>query len=200
MNKNESKYFNTAVKMDKALLKLLEKKDFEYISIKEICKEAGVNRSTFYLHYENTNDLLKEASDYIIDNFLSYFSANRSKVIIDYQNSKLEDLLFITPEYLNPYLTYVKENQMIFKTCLKHLNSLNFNSMYNDMFQAIFNPLLGRFNFPENERGYILKFYLTGITAVVTEWINKECQDSIEDISKIIINCVVGKAKIYGEN
>lgn len=28
MNKNESKYFNTAVKMDKAFLSLLEKKDF----------------------------------------------------------------------------------------------------------------------------------------------------------------------------
>ena len=200
MNKNESKYFNTAVKMDKALLKLLEKKDFEYISIKEICKEAGVNRSTFYLHYENTNDLLKETSDYIIDNFLSYFSVKRSKIVIDYQNSKLEDLLFITPEYLNPYLTYVKENQRIFKTCLKHLNSLNFNTMYNDMFQGIFSPLLARFNLPEKERKYVLKFYLAGITAVVTEWLNNRCEDSIEDISKIIIQCVAGQAKIYDNN
>lgn len=200
MNKNESKYFNTAVKMDKALLKLLEKKDFEYITIKEICKEAGVNRSTFYLHYENINDLLKETSDYIIDNFLSYFSANRSKIAIDYQNSKLEDLLFITPEYLNPYLTYVKENQRIFKTCLKHLNSLNFNTMYNDMFQGIFSPLLARFSLPEKERKYVLKFYLTGIIAVVTEWLNNRCEDSIEDISKIIIQCVAGQAKIYDNN
>jgi AcrR family transcriptional regulator len=186
--------------MDKALLKLLEKKDFEYITIKEICKEADVNRSTFYLHYENTNDLLKETSDYIIDNFLSYFSVKRSKIAIDYQNSKLEDLLFITPEYLNPYLTYVKENQRIFKTCLKHLNSLNFNTMYNDMFQGIFSPLLARFNLPEKERKYVLKFYLTGIIAVVTEWLNNRCEDSIEDISKIIIQCVAGQAKIYDNN
>ena len=34
MNKNESKYFITAIKMDEALIKLLEKKDFEYITIK----------------------------------------------------------------------------------------------------------------------------------------------------------------------
>ena len=33
MNKNESKYFNTAVKMDRALIELLEKKNFEYITI-----------------------------------------------------------------------------------------------------------------------------------------------------------------------
>ena len=74
MNKNESKYFNTAVRMDKALLGLLEKKDFEYITIKEICAVAGVNRSTFYLHYENTSDLLKETTQYVTDTFLSYFS------------------------------------------------------------------------------------------------------------------------------
>ena len=37
MNKNESKYFNTAIKMDQAFLELLEKKDFSYITVKEIC-------------------------------------------------------------------------------------------------------------------------------------------------------------------
>ena len=81
MNKNESKYFNTAVKMDKALLELLEKKDFEYITIKEICALAEVNRSTFYLHYENTSDLLKETTQYITDSFLAipYLYKRKSK-------------------------------------------------------------------------------------------------------------------------
>ena len=73
MNKSESKYFNTAAKMDEALIALLEKKDFEYISVKEICEAADVNRSTFYLHYENTRDLLEESIRYMNDRFLSYF-------------------------------------------------------------------------------------------------------------------------------
>lgn len=60
MNKNESKYFNTSKRMNDALLLLLEKKDFEFINVKEICKVAKVNRSTFYLHYDNTKDLLDE--------------------------------------------------------------------------------------------------------------------------------------------
>ena len=37
MNKNGSKYFNTALFMNEALLSLLEKKDFEYITVKELC-------------------------------------------------------------------------------------------------------------------------------------------------------------------
>ena len=60
MNKSESKYFNTATKMDLALISLLKKKPFEYITVSEICETAGVNRSTFYLHYETVSDLLDE--------------------------------------------------------------------------------------------------------------------------------------------
>ena len=33
MNKSESKYFNTAIRFDQALLSLLEKKPFEYITM-----------------------------------------------------------------------------------------------------------------------------------------------------------------------
>ena len=51
MKNSESKYYTTALLMDEALLFLLEKKDYEFITIKEICEKAGVNRSTFYLHY-----------------------------------------------------------------------------------------------------------------------------------------------------
>ena len=68
MNKNESKYFNTALKMNDALISLLASKDFEYITIKDICEKAGVNRSTFYLHYSNTSDLLEEVIDRLNEN------------------------------------------------------------------------------------------------------------------------------------
>ena len=196
MNKNESKYFNTAVKMDKALIKLLEKKDFEYITIKEICENAGVNRSTFYLHYENTADLLKETTQYITDSFLTYFSVDTKSIAYQYNNCELKDLVFVTPEYLTPYLTYIKENQRIFKTSLKHIGPMNFDKVYNKMFEFIFNPVLERFSFPKSDREYVMKFYLTGITAIVMEWLKNDCRESIEEISRIIIQCVIGQNKV----
>ena len=73
MNKSESKYFNTAVRMDEALISLLARKDFAYITVREICETAGVNRSTFYLHYENTGDLLEEAVRYTEERFSAAF-------------------------------------------------------------------------------------------------------------------------------
>ena len=47
MNKSESKYFNTALCMDEALIALLEVKDLEYITVKEICEKAGYNLFLF---------------------------------------------------------------------------------------------------------------------------------------------------------
>src|ERR1700761_2285604 len=42
-----------------ALLRLLTRKEFDYISIQEISDEATLNRATFYLHYPDKNALLQ---------------------------------------------------------------------------------------------------------------------------------------------
>lgn len=77
MNKSESKFYNTALLMDQALIELLNKKEFEYITVKEICEKAGVNRSTFYLHYETINDLLSECIDNINKHFIEQLKFKR---------------------------------------------------------------------------------------------------------------------------
>lgn len=100
MDKNESKYFLTASLMDEALLLLLQKKDFEFITVKELCKKAGVNRSTFYLHYETMDDLLLET----VEKLNKDFSASLL------QREK-EDFNLITPKFLKPYLEFVKKNR-----------------------------------------------------------------------------------------
>ena len=107
MNKNESKYFNTALLMDEALLQLLEKKDFAFISVKEICQKAGVNRSTFYLHYENTNELLEETIERLNERFVSSFP----KDLIHTFKGKI----LTSKEFLTPYLIFVKENKRAYK-------------------------------------------------------------------------------------
>ena len=198
MNKNESKYFNTAVKMDEALITLLEKKDFEYITIKEICDTAGVNRSTFYLHYENTSDLLRETTRYIIDKHLAYYEIDKKRISLHFENCKHEELLFITDEYLMPYLTFIKDNQRLFNVSIKQFHSMHMDEVYDKMFEHIFSPILARFCVPNSERAYTMKFYLTGVFAIIMEWINKNCSDKMETVLKVIIDCVMGDRNVNG--
>ena len=198
MNKNESKYFNTAIKMDEALITLLEKKDFEYITIREICDTAGVNRSTFYLHYENTSDLLKETTRYILDKHFAYYSADTKGITERFSSCKLDELVFITGEYLAPYLTFIKDNQRIFKVAIRQFHSMGMDEVYGEMFEHIFSPILARFHVPEAERSYVMKFYLTGVFAVVMEWLDKNCSVDMDVIIKVITDCVMGERNING--
>ena len=93
MNKSESKYFHTALRMNEALISLLEKKDLEFITVKEICETAGVNRSTFYLHYETISDLMNETVEMVDKRFLSYFSQRERDALSEMNGADLKELV-----------------------------------------------------------------------------------------------------------
>ncbi len=190
MNKNESKYFSTALLFDEALIYLLEEKDIEYITVKEICNKAGVNRSTFYLHYESINDLLEETLSYINKNFMDCFNENSKEFIEKINSSSLEELKLIERKYLEPYLNFIKENKKIFKASFHNPTRMSVENKYIHLKKYILLPILERFNVPEKEKNYLLAFYVNGIIAIIKEWLDQDCKDSIEDIINIIIKYV----------
>lgn len=178
--------------MDEALIAILEEKTFEYISVREICEKAEVNRSTFYLHYENTCDLLTETVRYLIDGFLAYFPVELQKIHNGFASCDLPELNFITEEYLHPFLTYIKDHRRVFATMLSRADILGWNDVYQRMFCHIFNPILERFHYPAESRRYVMRFYIHGILAVVEEWLKEECTRPIREISGIICTCIFG--------
>lgn len=198
MNKSESKYFNTATKMDLALISLLKKKPFDYITVIDICKTAGVNRSTFYLHYETIGDLLEETTRFLLNDFLSYFSTDTKSIALNLKNCELNDLIFICDRYLSPYLTYIKDHKEVFGTALLHNKTLGLEDVYKRMFDNIFDPILERFNYPQNNRQYVMMYYLNGINAIVMEWLRNKCDKTIQEISEIISICIYGKNNTNG--
>ena len=191
MNKSESKYFNTATKMDLALISLLKKKPFEYITVSEICETASVNRSTFYLHYETISDLLDETTRYLLDDFRSYFPTDTIDLVCCDRN----ELVFVCDKYLTPYLTYIKNHKEVFGTAITHNKILKFEDVHKRLFDNIFNPILDRFHYPSNTRQYVMMYYLTGINAIVLEWLKNGCDKSIAEISEIISVCIYGLNK-----
>ena len=191
MNKSESKYFNTASKMDEAFLDLLSKKDFAYITVKEICDKAGVNRSTFYLHYETVSDLISESVEYINGKYLDYIKPDSQEIVNRLKDCPLDELYLITPEYLNPYLNYIKENKRMFHTATENAETLRLYETYNRMFDSVFTPILERFQVPLHDRQYVMAFYIHGLIAIITEWIKQGCIDSVEHIISVIGQCVM---------
>jgi AcrR family transcriptional regulator len=190
MNKSESKYFNTALRLDEALLALLEEKDLEYITVKEICNRAGVNRSTFYLHYETISDLVNETLEMINRRFLSYFPQREEEVLGDLGSREREKLVLVTREYLLPYLRFIRDNKKVYRAAFRNPGSVQAYARYGELKQHILGPILERFAIPAAHRPYYIAYYVEGIAAIIKEWLRQDCADEVEMIAGIIESCV----------
>ncbi len=190
MNKSESKYFNTALRMDEALIALLEEKELEYITVKEICRQAGVNRSTFYLHYETISDLVNETLEMINQRFLSYFPQQEEEVLGNMDSRERKDLVLVTREYLLPYLHFIRDNKKVYRAAFRNPSSMQAHTRYGELKQHILGPILERFEIPATHRPYYMAYYVEGIIAIVKEWLRQDCADEVEMIAGIIESCV----------
>lgn len=173
--------------MDEALLELLYRKEYEYITIKEICKKAEVNRSTFYLHYENMDDLLSECLTLKYDEFFSSFDLSNLKEIT---SARIEDLNFIKPEYLRPFLEFIRKNSILFRLSISRPKLMKIDIAINKIVKDCISPVLDRLNVNENSRKYIISYYLNGLSGIVNVWIKNDCKDDIEMMIQFIMNLV----------
>ena len=96
-----------------AFWKLYEKKEINKISIGELCRLAGYNRSTFYVYYKDIYDLLNKAVESIfmpikeeLLSSLDFMSMLENDIIeklfsnILQKNEKYIELLFLHQHYL----------------------------------------------------------------------------------------------------
>lgn len=190
MTRSESKYFSTAARMDAAFLELLEEKDFAYITVKEICARAGVNRSTFYLHYETIADLLAESAQHIIDEFLAYMPQDSAAHVRRLHDCPLEELFFMTPAYLTPYLTYIKEHRRVFRAAVEQASVLRMQDAYRELNRHVLTPILDRYQVPRADQTYLMRFFISGLMAIINEWVQDDCRDSVEHVIAVMQMCI----------
>ena len=176
--------------MDEAFLLLLEKKDFAYITVKEICATAGVNRSTFYLHYETMADLLSESVSHMNEQFLAHMKQDSEAFITKLKDCPLDELYLVTPEYLTPYLGYIEQHKQLFRTATENAAVLGMDKCYERMFRHVFMPILDRYGVPQQDRRYMIAFHIQGLMAIISEWLRNDCADPIAYVVELIQRCV----------
>ncbi|MGN1061764.1 MAG: TetR/AcrR family transcriptional regulator [Candidatus Scatosoma sp.] len=191
MNRSESKFKHTADKMDSALISLLENREFSQISIMDICQRAGVNRSTFYAHYDNTYDLLKETHRNLIANFMEECAFDSPVDISDMRILSKDDLNFITPKYLLPYLRYIKKHKRLCKIYADNARTFETNDTDDYLIENLFVPIYAKHGVTDKRLiSYMQKYFLKGIDAIINEWVRNDCEDDIMFICEIITFCV----------
>jgi AcrR family transcriptional regulator len=167
---------NQRIRLTRRLLKdslvsLMGTEPINRITVKSICENAGVNRSTFYLYYTDQFALLSELENELISDSLDHLK----KVNVDYDNV----------QYLREFLAYVKSHAGIFRILLCRQEGLSFQSAFvstslADMYSRHVLEL------PERISGYVYGFLIMGSLSVIAKWIEADFDIPCDELADIL--------------
>ena len=119
---------------------------------------------------------------------------NPNDFVTRLRDCPLDELCLLTPEYLTPYLNYIRDNQRLFRTGLENAATLRLKDSYAELCQHVLLPILERYGVPAQDHAYQIAFYIHGLMAIITEWLKNDCADSIEHIIAVMHSCVRWRA------
>lgn len=161
--KNNKRRRNSVEKIEKAFVELLQSRDMKEITVSDICKTTGLNRSTFYANYMDIYDLA--------DKF-------REKLERDFALIFLDDLQREQNGALKMF-RHIKENQIFYKTYFKLAYDEKHQVMVYDTDRA-------EKDFENKHIKYHIAFFRNGINAIIKMWLAGGCVETPEEMADII--------------
>lgn len=172
--------------LKETLLNFLEEKDISEISITEICREADINRGTFYRYYDDIYDLLKGIEQEFIDEIKNSDSIEKmqdetiytfTKNILNIfeNNKKLVKILFNTDRNIY-FIDEVLE--IAYEKCINHWGELSNNKDNKELENAVI-------------------FIFNGALGVINYWVKNNFDTSSDELAKYIENCCINGSRKY---
>ncbi|AYY66228.1 MULTISPECIES: TetR/AcrR family transcriptional regulator [Staphylococcus] len=158
-----------------ALKRLLKRKKFADISVKDICIEGNVSRGTFYLHYKDKYDLVYKYQIEIMKKIqpilesVNYLSLEEffAKAIHFWSNDAELLMLLISDNGSTDIQNQVK--RLIQQNAKKNIL-----------------PIINTNNYSEIEKHYLTIFLSNAIFGIIQEWINNGQKESPDELSAIL--------------
>jgi AcrR family transcriptional regulator len=160
-----------------ALVEIIERKNFENISVTEVVEKADVARSTFYRNFDNLHDVLQMAADQSFEGLYEY--------VIDYYENRMDKEGMVI-NFIKPFLEYWYEDSEVIELLIK---SRSFDLLLQTLAKTI-EKLLDLF---EPKKGVITEYknyYLAIRTSlaisILIEWIRNDKNIPPDDLAEIL--------------
>lgn len=162
--------------LQEGLLRLLEVKTLDKISVTELCRESGINRATFYNHYNSPQDLLtsietkmtaelrqiignpRNAAEIIChtEAVCNYFYENGRTILTLHRCHADDDI--------SEVLYTLNENFQLFRMNSRYTRTLDQNSLH-----------------------LVSVFFYTGCYHILLEWLNNDIQKTPREIAELMV-------------
>lgn len=148
---------------------LLEHQTIEQISVTQICSTAGINRSTFYAHYDNPRDIMDEIEQEVLTSYRECIAEIAQK-----DQSRIVCLL-----------RFVKEKARIFKVLL---GSSHESAFYGKLIAGTLSELEQLKSIVRERRyvPYLYDYLLNGSAAVLLDWIDDGFELSEKELAEVL--------------
>src|SRR5574344_224665 len=165
-----------------SMLHFLQTESADKVTVKELCDQAELNRTTFYLHYTSPEDILLEMETELIQNAQMYL------------NELKDDAKTIS--LLEKFLSYIKDNRSTFDALLFKPGRDSFRQQF---FEKVFPYLLPKFEtkIDKSIRTYVNSYLTSGVFAVVYTWSLNEYVLSVDKVADMVYTLSKAAMKPY---
>lgn len=182
MNKNDLRVKKTKNALYNTLMELMKAKSFEEIKVSDICNAALINRSTFYAHYNDKYELLKDAIDNLKNSLIEELNKN-----VKTSNTKEYYL-----EMISILLNHIEEKRSIYQQIM--LNNRN-SIMVDILYDVLDHDITSKIKKAKSEKipgEIIAKFYIGAVFNVCLIFLKNEKkyskQEILEYLNRLIPN------------
>ena len=174
-----------------SFIELAKKYGYQKITIKDLCDKAMINRNTFYLHYQNKDDLVREMINSTInkykDSFLpltAQFYFNVSTKDLDSFSKNIETLLHLLYEDIDLYRIILNDDFL--------------TGYFRSVEQSYEKNIIGFLNIRTDKAKLIFRYTMSGCAGILTDWMVKNTLP-IPETAMVIAKLVLENIRYFNE-
>ena len=180
-HRNNRRSEATKNKIKQTLVDMLHTQDINKITVQALCEKAGINRSTFYNHYESPLAVLSNIEYEFVTKLEPYLSKD---ICTDSGITNLTNMI-------SRILECIQENQNIcFLLREPGLQNIFKRNVFRDIFKAslMMHPVFEKY--AGDMLPYAQSFILYGCGHVIDLWLNEGCKESPQEIAGILADFI----------
>ena len=177
MNTRDLRVIRTRKMLHQALLNMMEQKDYNRISIREITDSAMVNRNTFYLHYPDKDALRDDVIEVHLQQIRSIFSAQHSSSELERQS-------------VDKILNTIQNDISFYRLMVKGGLETELSSKMTAIFQSWISEGIMRdqLHYVRKIKSFdlMVEYTIRGVMGVIMMWIKSDGYYTIQEVKNLI--------------
>lgn len=180
--KEDRRVRRTKKLLTQALTQLLQEKQINEITVKELTDLADMNRGTFYLYYKDMFDMLEKIEDGMFEALDAIVSLHEH-----------DDVSQQTKPILLDLFRFIQDNQEICRVLLSPHGDMNFLHRLNEVVRE---KCLKAWPNIRKEKGeadfdYHYSFVVFGCAGIIRAWVNRNCSESAEKMAEMAYGMIL---------